>query len=85
MERDSELKNALEELSRVINETIEQSASVRGAVENLRELGFEPNLSMRLEVGLEEIVSLSEEQSVEPELELTPEDIKALRRMRIAF
>ncbi len=85
MDRDVEVKNAIEGLSQVINTVIEQSGSVREAVERIRKLGFEPNLAMRLEIALEEIVNPPPEDAEETELELTPEDIKALRRMRIAF
>ena len=85
MDRNEKVSKALEELSRVINRTIEDSPTVREVVEELRQLGFEPNLSMRLEVALEEIPEESNEISIEePELELTDDDIRALRRMRIA-
>lgn len=85
MDRDEKVSKALENLSRVINRTIEDSPTVREAVEELRQLGFEPNLSMRLEVALEAISEDPDEvQAEDPELELTDDDIRALRRMRIA-
>ena len=85
MERDVDLQRALNRLSEAINEAVEQSGSVREAVENVRKLGFEPNLSMRLEIALEEIAKVSDENPEDSELELTPDDIRALRRMRIAY
>ncbi|MBK7706754.1 MAG: hypothetical protein IPJ30_13540 [Acidobacteria bacterium] len=84
MERDVRLQSALDKLSQAINEAVEQSGSVREAVENVRKLGFEPNLSMRLEIALEEIAKGPDEIPDDPELELTPDDIRALRRMQIA-
>ncbi len=83
MDRDAKLTKALENLSRTINAEIENSADVREAVEALRELGFEPNLSMRLEIGLEAVADESLED--EFDLDLTDEDVQALRRMKIAI
>lgn len=82
MDRDAKLTKALENLSRTINAEIENSADVREAVEALRELGFEPNLSMRLEIGLEALAERSEE--TEFDLDLTDEDVQALKRMKIS-
>lgn len=82
MDRDAKLTKALENLSRTINAAIENSADVREAVEALRELGFEPNLSMRLEIGLEALAERSEE--TEFDLDLTDEDVQALKRMKIS-
>ncbi len=82
MDRDAKLTKALENLSRTINAEIENSADVRDAVEALRELGFEPNLSMRLEIGLEALAERSEE--TEFDLDLTDEDVQALKRMKIS-
>ncbi len=84
MDRDKRISKAIEHLSGTINRVIEQSEEVRAAVEQLRDIGFEPNLSMRLEVALEEILNLPETGTEVPELELTDDDIRALRRMKIA-
>ncbi len=82
MDRDAKLTKALENLSRTINAVIESSVDVREAVEALREIGFEPNLSMRLEIGLEALAEHSEE--AEFDLDLTDDDVQALKRMKIS-
>ena len=74
---------AVQELSEAVNAAIEQSPVVADALENLRRLGYEANLNLKLEVGLQEI----DEQPLEPveeiELELTEDDLRTLRRMKI--
>ena len=54
------------------------------AVDSLREIGFEPNSTIRLEIGLQELFARFEENArKEIELDLTEEDFKTLRRMKI--
>jgi hypothetical protein len=54
----------------------------------LREIGYEPNLSLKLEIGLQEVRSDAgfddaDEFPEDLELDLTDEDLKTLRRMKI--
>lgn len=84
MNLDENGKEAVQRLGDAINSAIEKSDLVIDAIQRLRELGYEPNLNLRLEIGLYEIVDNSdEEESEEVELELTDEDLKTLRRMKI--
>jgi hypothetical protein len=84
MNLDDEAKKAVHELGEAINAAIEKSPRVVEAVDNLREIGFEPNSTIRLEIGLQELFARFEENAgKEIELDLTEEDFKTLRRMKI--
>ncbi len=83
MELDEAAKIAVKNLGKVINSAVEQSAAVHSAIENLREIGFEPNLMLKLEIALQKIDSDAEDFDTEVELNLTDEDVRTLRRMKI--
>lgn len=87
MELDERTKEAVRELGDAINSAVGESLRVANAIDRLRELGFEPNLTLKLEIGLNEIAGQEDDDSVldETELELTDEDLKTLRNMRIRF
>lgn len=79
-------KKAVRELGDAINSAVEKSTRVSEAIENLREIGFEPHLSLKLEIGLQEIsFNDGEDLQADFELELTDEDLRTLRRMKIKF
>ena len=83
MELDQNAKTAVRELSEAINTAIEKNTRVADAIKNLREIGYEPNLTLKLEIGLQEIIDDFEDFSEEIELELTDEDLRVLQRMKI--
>ena len=83
MELDEQAKQAVSELGATINRAIEKSAAVAEAIERLRELGYEPNLTLKLEIGLQEIGGGFDDFVEDIELELTDEDLRTLRRMKI--
>jgi hypothetical protein len=63
---------------------VEKSLRVADAIETLREIGYEPNLTLKLEIGLMAITSdTGDVQPEEIELDLTDEDVRTLRRMKI--
>lgn len=86
MKLDNDAQKAVRELGEAINKSIEKSERVADAIEFLRHLGYEPNLMLKLEIGLQEL-GQNEESSAEfheeVELELTDEDLRTLRRMKI--
>jgi hypothetical protein len=82
MELDDNAKRAVRELGDAINSAVEKSVGVAEAIEKLRGLGYEPNLSLKLEIGLFEIKSNDADEG-EIELELTDEDLRTLRGMKI--
>ena len=85
MELDKNAQRAVRELGEAINKAIESSERVADTIEYLRELGFEPNLMLKLEIGLQEINKESRDFHEEIELDLTDEDLRTLRRMKIKF
>ena len=78
-------KKAVRELGEAINAAVEKSSRVAEAIENLRQLGYEPNLMLKLEIGLQEITDDAEDFPEDFELDLTDEDVRTLRRMKIRF
>ena len=89
MELDDEAKKAVRELGDAINSAVEKSSRVAEAIEALREIGYEPNLMLKLEIGLQPTGDEPEDFSEDPdfpddiELDLTDEDVRTLRRMKI--
>ncbi len=87
MELDQNAKDAVQSLGDAINAAVEQSFAVRDAIERLRELGYEPQLTLKLEIGLQETAGGAPDASSadDAELILTDEDMQTLRRMKIKF
>lgn len=84
MNLDGEAKKAVQELGEAINSAIEKSPKVIEAIQHLREIGYEPNLTLRLEIGLQELMERFRKNEVQDiKLELTDEDLKTLHRMKI--
>lgn len=91
MELSEEAQEVVRELGSAINASIEKSTRVAAAIERLREVGYELQLTLKLEIGLREIGAGTEtdengEQWTPDEelrLELTDEDLRTLRRMKI--
>jgi len=79
MELNDEAKSASAKLGEAINAAIGSSREVNEALENLREMGYEPHISLKLEIALNRL----EEEDEDTELELTDDDIKTLQRMKI--
>ena len=83
MEINDEAKKIVHELGTAINSAVEQSPQVAAAIERLREAGYEMELSLRLEIGLREQSQAEEAADEEATLELTDEDKRTLRGMKI--
>jgi hypothetical protein len=82
LEINDEAKQIVHELGTAINSAVEQSPQVAEAIERLREAGYEMELTLRLEIALREHLEEEAEQG-EAALELTDEDMRTLRRMKI--
>lgn len=82
MDINDETKQIVQELGTAINSAVERSPEVANAIEKLREAGFELELTLKMEIGLRQ---LSSGDGVEEmvDLELTDEDMRTLRQMRI--
>ena len=84
MEINDEAKEIVQELGSAINSAVENSPEVAAAIERLREAGYEMELTLRLEIGLRENGLGGDGDEDEPApLELTDEDRRTLRGMRI--
>ena len=80
---DEQTKKLAEEVGTAINESVQQSAGVAAAIERLREAGFEMELTLKLEIGLRPHNNDESGSDSERALELTDEDLKILRSMKI--
>ena len=82
MELNDDAKEIVEELGRAINSAVERAPEVADAIARLRAAGFEMELSLKLVIGLRE---LDEPLDAGVTLELTDEDRRTLRSMKIRF
>lgn len=87
MEINDDAKEIVQELGEAINSAVENSAEVAAAIERLRGAGYEMELTLRLEIGLREHGGDGEDEDGDDSmrLELTDEDRRTLRSMRIRF
>lgn len=83
MEINDEAKQIVHELGSAINAAVEGSPQVAEAIERLREAGYEMELTLRLEIGLRPHDDEDGAAHSEAALELTDEDMRTLRRMKI--
>ena len=83
MDINDEAKEIVQELGAAINASVEKSPEVAQAIERLRDAGYEMELTLRLEIGLRE--RTSEDDGDEAQFELTDEDRRTLRSMKIRF
>jgi hypothetical protein len=80
---DEYTKKLAEEVGTAINESVQQSASVAAAIERLREAGFEMELTLKLEIGLRAQGNDEGGGDGDGSLDLTEEDLRILRSMKI--
>jgi len=88
LEINDDAKEIVQKLGEAINSAVERSHEVAEAIESLREAGYEMELTLRLEIGLREHGGEGDEGEAEDDparLELTDEDRRTLRSMRIRF
>ena len=87
LEINDEAKEIVQELGAAINSAVEGSPEVAAAIERLRGAGYEMELTLRLEIGLRAHGRGDEEEGDEDpaRLELTDEDRRTLRSMKIRF
>jgi hypothetical protein len=86
LEINDDAKEIVQKLGEAINSAVERSHEVAEAIEHLREAGYEMELTLRLEIGLREFGSGGDDDEDESvRLELTDEDRRTLRGMKIRF
>ena len=81
MDINEDAKQIVQDLGTAINSAVEKSSQVAEAIARLREAGFEMELTLRLEIALRE--NSQDEESQITTLELTDDDMRTLRRMKI--
>ena len=82
MKLDDEAKNASGELGEAINAALESSVRVKDAIDHLREIGFNPHLTLRLELSR---TRSADKFNADVQLELSEDDLRTLQRMKIRF
>jgi len=91
LEINDDAKELVQEIGEAINAAVERSPDVADAISRLRAAGYEMELTLKLEIGLRETEAGDEEgaaaEAVEQAatLELTDEDRRTLRSMKIRF
>jgi len=87
LEINDDAKEIVQRLGEAINSAVERSHEVAEAIESLREAGYEMELTLRLEIGLREYGAGAEDEDGDESvrLELTDEDRRTLRGMKIRF
>jgi hypothetical protein len=81
-------KELVQHLGDAINAAVERSSEVADAIQNLREAGYDVELVLKLEIGLRERDDDEEAADSDADaatLELTDEDRRTLRSMKIRF
>jgi uncharacterized protein (UPF0335 family) len=80
-------KEIVQQLGNAINAAVERSSEVSDTIARLREAGYDVELMLKLEIGLRERDgdNADEEPDSAATLELTDEDRRTLRSMKIRF
>ncbi|HJR09319.1 MAG TPA: hypothetical protein VJ842_18815 [Pyrinomonadaceae bacterium] len=91
MEINDDAKELVQEIGEAINAAVERSPEVADAISRLRAAGYEMELTLKLEIGLRETGTDDESAAAataaehDATLELTDEDRRTLRSMKIRF
>ncbi|HZG53717.1 MAG TPA: hypothetical protein VEZ40_16430 [Pyrinomonadaceae bacterium] len=91
MEINDDAKELVQEIGEAINAAVERSPQVADAISRLRAAGYEMELTLKLEIGLRETGTEDDPEATtaaaaqDTLLELTDEDRRTLRSMKIRF
>jgi hypothetical protein len=95
LEINDDAKELVQEIGEAINMAVERSPEVADAISRLRAAGYEMELTLKLEIGLREAGTEDDPQEAtataaaangqDAALELTDEDRRTLRSMKIRF
>jgi hypothetical protein len=80
-----ETKKIVQELGSAINAAVENSGEVAEAIDRLRKVGFELELTLKMEIGLRQTSNEFEDTDADSTstLDLTDDDLRTLRQMKI--
>jgi hypothetical protein len=92
LEINDDAKELVQEIGEAINAAVERSPEVADAISRLRAAGYEMELTLKLEIGLRETGTEDDTDEATTDagqdaatLELTDEDRRTLRSMKIRF
>ncbi len=88
MDINDDAKEIVQQLGNAINAAVERSSEVADSIARLREAGYEVELMLKLEIGLRERDAEDADEAPDASaatLELTDEDRRTLRSMKIRF
>jgi len=95
LEINDDAKELVQEIGAAINTAVERSPEVADAISRLRAAGYEMELTLKLEIGLRELDTEdgpaaetdaeTDAEAAAAALELTDEDRRTLRSMKIRF
>jgi hypothetical protein len=88
LEINDNAKELVQEIGTAINMAVERSPEVADAISRLRAAGYEMELTLKLEIGLRELDTEDDATQIDEQdtmLELTDEDRRTLRSMKIRF
>jgi hypothetical protein len=91
LEINDDAKELVQEIGEAINAAVERSPEVADAISRLRAAGYEMELTLKLEIGLRETGAKDDDGAAAQAdqqatmLELTDEDRRTLRSMKIRF
>jgi hypothetical protein len=91
VEINDDAKDHVQRLGDAINAAVERSSEVADAIQELREAGYDVELVLKLEIGLRERDGEDDaaedlpDEAAAATLELTDEDRRTLRSMKIRF
>ena len=88
LEINDDAKELVQEIGEAINGAVERSTEVADAISRLRAAGYEMELTLKLEIGLRETAEDEDGEEDDEQgalLELTDEDRRTLRSMKIRF
>ena len=89
---DEQLKQMMNELGEAINETLSSSESISGAIATIRNSGYDVFLVLEATIGFNkrseespEEPALSENEDIEARLNITSQDVKFLKSLKISL
>lgn len=90
MDINDDAKEIVQQLGDAINTAVERSSEVADAIQELRVAGYDVELVLKLEIGLREREETEDDETAASDddaapLELTDEDRRTLRSMKIRF
>ncbi len=90
MQLDDNLKHLIKELGAAINDALSESDGISGAIQNVRDAGYDVFLVLEATIGFNKRSKTEGEESVnersaDMKLKVTAQDLKFLRSLKISI